>query len=90
MDMIYCNDGTTECVRTYEDIVDIVRDKIGNDLADLLLYDYNYSETYKGCIDLLNRVCADGGEYDKVEQSNDIDEIKKEFIDLVCDIEMLV
>lgn len=50
MEQVQMKDGNIEYVSSYYDIIDIVREKCGDDLADLLEYDYGYHKTYETII----------------------------------------
>lgn len=70
-------DGTTEIVGSYKDILDIIREKLSPEIAEMLdkYGEYGYEQAYVGLDKLYDKIEKDNI-HDKVMESTDLDEVK--------------
>lgn len=84
MVLIECKDGTSEYIDNYKDIIDIVREKIGDNLANTMEREYNFDVLYNRVNDIYEENTET---YKKISKSNNIEEIKKQYDNIIfCDI----
>lgn len=80
-------DGTIETVGSYANILELIREKLSPDIAELLSSGgkYGYEDAYLG-LDEIYENFQEGNIYEKVMESTDLDEVKSYYDDLYYDL----
>lgn len=88
MDNVKLIDGTIETISNYADIVELIREKLSPDIAELLGDKngfYNYEESYVELNKLYDELQEDNT-YEKTMESKDIDEVKSNYENLYSEV----